>query len=142
ILDLSQIEAGKLTLEPVACSPTDLVTQVTSLMRLRAVRKGLAFGVEYAGPIPARIQVDPTRLRQILLNLLGNAIKFTEVGAVRLRVGLVAEGLRFEVSDTGVGIAPEAQSRLCASGAIPTPVSLTSKRSPSATKIGRAHVGT
>ena len=112
ILDLSQIEAGKLTLEPVACSPTDLVTQVTSLMRLRAVRKGLAFGVEYAGPIPARIQVDPTRLRQILLNLLGNAIKFTEVGAVRLRVGLVAEGLRFEVSDTGVGIAPEAQSRL------------------------------
>jgi PAS domain S-box-containing protein len=112
ILDLSQIEAGKLTLEPVACSPTDLVAQVASLLRLRAVRKGLAFGVEYAGPIPARIQVDPTRLRQILLNLLGNAIKFTEVGEVRLRVGLVAEGLRFEVSDTGVGIASEAQSRL------------------------------
>ncbi|TMB12721.1 MAG: response regulator [Deltaproteobacteria bacterium] len=112
ILDLSQIEAGKLTLERVACSPMELVEQVASLMRVRALHKKLAFAVEYAGPIPSRIQVDPTRLRQILLNLVGNAIKFTEVGEVRLRVGLAAEGLRFEVSDTGVGIAPEAQGRL------------------------------
>jgi PAS domain S-box-containing protein len=112
ILDLSQIEAGKLTLDPVACSPTDLVMQVADLMRLRAVRKGLQFGIDYTGPIPARIQVDPTRLRQILLNLLGNAIKFTEVGEVRLRIGVVPEGLRFEVSDTGVGIDPAAQERL------------------------------
>ena len=117
ILDLSKIEAGKMTIERIACSLVELVAQVAALMRVRALRKGLAFTVEYVEPIPARVQVDPTRLRQILLNLLGNAIKFTEAGDVRLRVSLVDdEGqqglLRFEVTDTGVGIAPEAQARL------------------------------
>jgi two-component system CheB/CheR fusion protein len=118
ILDLSKIEAGKMTLERIACSPVQLVREVSSLMRTRAVGKGLTFGVEYRGPIPARIHADPTRLRQILINLIGNAIKFTECGGVRvvLRMAEVTEAvrpsLRFEVVDTGIGITPDVQARL------------------------------
>src|SRR6185295_2311593 len=83
ILDLSKIDAGRMTLERIACAPLELIADVASLMRVRAMEKGLALEVEYRGAVPARIEANPTRLRQILINLTGNAIKFTDVGSVR-----------------------------------------------------------
>ncbi len=84
ILDLSKIEAGKMRVEWVRCSPCRIVAEVTSLARVRADAKGLPLNFEYIGAIPETIQTDPTRLRQILINVISNAIKFTEVGSVRL----------------------------------------------------------
>jgi signal transduction histidine kinase len=89
ILDLSKIEAGKLEVERITCSPGNVVGDVASLMRVRAEAKGLTLQVEYDGAIPETILCDPTRLRQILINLVGNAIKFTETGSVRLLTRLV-----------------------------------------------------
>jgi signal transduction histidine kinase/FixJ family two-component response regulator len=109
ILDLSKIEAGKLELEQVACSPRQILADVLALMRVRADAKGLGLEVAYEGPLPATVVTDPTRLRQILVNLVGNAIKFTETGSVRVVVQLIEGGrgqpmLRFDVIDTGIGI--------------------------------------
>ncbi len=118
ILDLSKIEAGKLAIELVDCSLIQLIADVQSLMRVRADSRGLTFQLEFAGPIPERITTDPTRVRQILINLVGNAIKFTEQGGVRLITRFVPAGpvaggqagephIEFAVVDTGIGIAPE-----------------------------------
>ena len=85
ILDLSKIEAGKLELERIRCSPRQIAADVVDLMQVRADAKGLALRVDFHGPIPAEIQSDPTRIRQILINLVGNAIKFTETGGVHPR---------------------------------------------------------
>ena len=109
ILDLSKIEAGKLEIEEVKCSPVKIVDEVLSLMRVRATAKSLPLEVEYQNLIPEIIHSDPTRLRQILINLLGNAIKFTEIGKVQLITRLLdpeAEDpkLQFEVIDTGIGM--------------------------------------
>ena len=116
ILDLSKIEADKMTTELVACSPRRLVVEVASLVRGRATRKGLQFRTEFIGPVPATIRTDPQRLRQILINLLGNAIKFTQTGAVRLVVRLVTGGgvpqMQFDVIDTGVGMTAEQAKRM------------------------------
>ena len=117
ILDLSKIEAGKLEIERIACSPGNVVGDVASLMRVRAEAKGLPLQVEYVGGIPQTILSDPTRLRQILINLVGNALKFTESGSVRLvtrRVQSNAEPprLRVDVIDTGIGMTREQASRL------------------------------
>ncbi len=112
ILDLSKIEAGKLDVECTICSPCDVVGEVATLMSVPAQAKGLPLKIEYAGGIPERIQCDPTRLRQILINLVGNAIKFTETGSVRL-VARLAEGsdsesrMQIDVIDTGVGLTEE-----------------------------------
>ncbi len=118
ILDVSKIEAGKMTVERIGCSPVQIVADVAALMKVRAVDRNLAFDVRYIGAIPQAIQTDPTRLRQILMNLLGNAIKFTASGSVKLLVSL-ADGidspnprLRFDVVDTGVGMTREQQDRL------------------------------
>ena len=113
VLDISKIEAGRMTAERLPCSPVRLANEVISLMRPRAMAKGISLQVEYHGPIPEAICTDPTRLRQVLINLLGNAIKFTEVGGVRLVVSLLDPPqapnpqIGFEVIDTGVGIQPE-----------------------------------
>jgi two-component system, sensor histidine kinase len=113
ILDISKIEAGKMTVERLKCSPCALVSEVASLMRARAVAKSLSLTVEYCGPVPETIRTDPTRLRQILINLMGNAIKFTEHGGVRFVVrmmdppGSTNPHIGFEVIDTGVGMAPQ-----------------------------------
>jgi two-component system, sensor histidine kinase len=113
ILDISKIEAGKMTVEQLKCSPCALVSEVASLMRARAAAKSLLLSVEYRGLIPETIRTDPTRLRQILINLTGNAIKFTERGSVRLVVRMMdpPEGanphIGFEVIDTGVGMTPQ-----------------------------------
>ena len=109
ILDLSKIEAGKMTLETISCSPSMLIVDVASLMRVRAKEKGLFFEVHYQTPIPETIQSDPTRIRQVLMNLVGNAIKFTASGGIRILAR--CEGadaaeptLTLEVVDTGIGL--------------------------------------
>ncbi|MFQ5463328.1 MAG: ATP-binding protein, partial [Phycisphaerae bacterium] len=116
ILDISKIEAGKLNVERMSCAPTQVVAEVKSLMQVRADAKNLTFNIEYDGPIPETIESDPTRLKQILVNLIGNAIKFTEAGEVRLIIRLVeAAGgpcMQFDVLDTGMGMSPEQVGRL------------------------------
>ncbi len=117
ILDLSKIEAGKLEIEQAKCSPFQLVAEVAKVLSVRAEQKGLALGFEWQGPVPESIATDPTRLRQALTNLVGNAIKFTETGSVRLVARLLdAQGpqprLRIDVVDTGVGMKPEALGRI------------------------------
>ena len=116
ILDLSKIEAGRLDVENLPCSPTAIVAEVASFMKVRADGKGLPLLVEYDGQIPATIRTDPTRLRQILTNLVGNAIKFTETGAVRIVTRLLPDPatpqLQIDVIDTGIGLPPGQLSRL------------------------------
>ncbi len=117
ILDLSKIEAGKLTVETIGFSPKQVINDVVELMRVRAEGKKLPLVAEYATPIPETIQSDPTRLRQILINLIGNAIKFTEKGCVRLVVRLINDEpsmpmLCFEVIDTGIGMTEEQIAKL------------------------------
>jgi len=115
ILDLSKIEAGKLAVESIACAPDTIVQDILSLMRVRASAKGIDLCVEYATPVPESIRSDPTRLRQILMNLVGNAIKFTEVGQVRIIARLVQGNLprmEFDVVDTGIGMSAEQMDRL------------------------------
>ena len=117
ILDLSKIEAGRMTIERLRCSPRDLLREVGSLFASRAATKGLRFEVTFDGAIPETIETDPTRLRQILVNIVSNAIKFTETGEVRLAAGVDAANgetprLRIDVVDTGIGMTSEQQDRL------------------------------
>ncbi len=117
ILDLSKIEAGKMTLERVRCSPSMIIVDVASLMRVRAKEKGLFFEVHYQTPIPETIQSDPTRLRQVLMNLVGNAIKFTASGGIRILARCEdteggAPTLTLEIVDTGIGLSTTQVSSL------------------------------
>jgi PAS domain S-box-containing protein len=116
ILDLSRIEAGKLDLELEKCPLPQLVGDIESLMQVRAEEKKVRFAVEFEGLVPRIIQTDPTRLRQVLINLIGNAIKFTDEGEVRLRIKFVEEAnppmIEFAIVDTGIGISEEQQKRL------------------------------
>src|SRR5450432_4262322 len=112
ILDLSKVEASQLDLERTGFSLNDLLEKVTEMVAVRAHEKGLALVCEIAPDVPTDLVGDPTRLRQVLLNLLGNAIKFTESGEVSLRVepdadSSVPTALRFAITDTGVGIPDE-----------------------------------
>jgi len=115
ILDLSKIEAGKMTVESAVCSPIQLLADVESLMRVRADAKGLALEFCWEGVLPETIRSDPTRVRQILVNLVGNAIKFTERGSVRVVARLIRGNhpqLEFDVVDSGVGMSARQTSRL------------------------------
>jgi two-component system sensor histidine kinase/response regulator len=115
ILDLSKVEAGKIDLESIALSPAGLIDGAMSIVRADATAKGLALRTQIAADVPAWVNGDPTRLRQILLNLLTNAIKFTHEGRVEVAVSSVMgeEGvLRFAISDTGIGIAPDRRELL------------------------------
>ncbi len=117
ILDLSKIEADKLDIERTACSPAKVLAEVVSLMRVRAEAAQLTLEVEYRGRIPATIQSDPLRLKQILINVVGNAIKFTEKGGVRIIVRMLHSAgnppcLQFDVVDSGIGITQEQLGRL------------------------------
>jgi PAS domain S-box-containing protein len=111
ILDLSRVESGKMTVERIPCTLREIVEDVAALMHARADEKELSFDVEYLGPIPETICTDPCRLRQILINLLGNAIKFTPAGSVRLLLRCLTDGheprVQFDVIDTGIGLTPE-----------------------------------
>jgi CheY-like chemotaxis protein len=108
ILDLSRIEAGKMTCERIETSPGAVLDSVVALMRPRAEERGIAFQVE-AEELPELITTDPLRLRQVLLNIVSNAVKFTPEGSVRVRASFDADTrrLRFEVRDTGIGMSPE-----------------------------------
>ena len=115
ILDLSKIEAGKFGLEQLTVSPTAIVAEVASLMRVRADAKGLRLKTAFDGPIPETIQTDPTRLRQVLINVVGNALKFTETGSVELRTRFLdgeSPRLCFDVIDTGIGLSEKAMERI------------------------------
>jgi signal transduction histidine kinase/CheY-like chemotaxis protein/HPt (histidine-containing phosphotransfer) domain-containing protein len=110
ILDLSKIEADKMEMERVPCSPRRTIVDVVSLLRVPALEKSLSLRVVYATAMPATIQCDPTRLRQILMNLVSNAIKFTSKGGVTLTLRCSdpsgpSPRLAFEIVDTGRGIA-------------------------------------
>jgi len=115
ILDFSKIEAGKLRFEEVPFSLSALVFDATRAQAVMAHAKGLEVLVTVAPDVPSRIVGDPTRLRQVLINLLGNAIKFTEVGEISLTVSVEERApaevsLRFAVRDTGIGIPSERQA--------------------------------
>jgi PAS domain S-box-containing protein len=116
ILDLSKIEAGKMTVERIPCEVPQLMADVLTLMRPRAQEKALRLEVSFEGAIPRRIMTDPLRLRQIIVNLLGNAIKFTAEGSIRVRVRCEGTGasnvLRIDVTDSGIGMTPKQISRL------------------------------
>ncbi|MBT9557568.1 MAG: response regulator [Myxococcales bacterium] len=114
ILDLSKIEAGKLEVERHDVDLPGIIAGLETLVRSRADEKGLAFHVVVDGTIPRTIRTDSTRVRQVLLNLLGNAIKFTSVGAVtlRLRADPASCRLTCDVEDTGPGISTELAQRL------------------------------
>jgi signal transduction histidine kinase/CheY-like chemotaxis protein/HPt (histidine-containing phosphotransfer) domain-containing protein len=117
ILDYSRIEAGRLPLTPADCSPQKIVDEVRSAVQLRANEKRLDFEVRYDGPVPQSIRTDPVRLRQILLNLAGNAVKFTDAGSVRVTVRCLRREdspprMQFEVADTGIGMTGEVVGRL------------------------------
>ncbi|MFG0334186.1 MAG: PAS domain S-box protein [Maioricimonas sp. JB049] len=117
ILDLSRIEAGKMDIEHETCNLPHLLADLDSLMRVRVDEKdGLDFRVRTEGRIPATLTTDAKRLKQILINLVGNAIKFTDEGHVHVRVSLIPDGdtprIQFAVEDTGIGIAPEKIERL------------------------------
>ncbi|MBN2561401.1 MAG: response regulator [Phycisphaerae bacterium] len=108
ILDLSKIEAGQMSVDRIPCSPFQIGEDIYVLMHTRAEGRGVALKTEHAFPLPATIQTDPTRLRQILVNLVGNGIKFTDGGSVTVRVSLdqgAEPRLRFDVIDTGIGMA-------------------------------------
>ncbi len=110
ILDLSKIESGRLELERVPLDPVDLVNQISQLIEPAAREKGLEFSVETSGVGP--ILADPTRLRQVLMNLVGNAVKFTSAGSVFLRLRPGPDTLRIEVQDTGIGISADVRDAI------------------------------
>ena len=124
ILDFSKIEAGKLEFEPVEFNIRDCVEETTRMLAFRAAEKDLELNCEVRADVPEILVGDPTRLRQVMLNLIGNALKFTNTGEVALEVSLasgrVANGgnggeelsLHFVVTDTGIGIAPPAQASI------------------------------
>ncbi|QDT76303.1 PAS domain-containing hybrid sensor histidine kinase/response regulator [Lacipirellula limnantheis] len=110
VLDLSKIEAGKMQVERARFSPHQVIAEVVSLLRVRAIEKGIVLNYRWDGPIPETVTTDPHRVRQLLINLVGNAIKFTEQGSVMIVAGVAREGdrglLTLEVRDTGIGIEP------------------------------------
>ena len=106
ILDMSKIEAGKMTLNPVNYDFYKLLDNIQSMFKYIAQRKGLEFRFEISGDIPRYLYGDDIRLKQVLTNLCGNAVKFTDRGYVRLKV-IAADTLIFEVEDTGRGISKE-----------------------------------
>jgi len=116
ILDISKIEAQKLAVEKIDCNLSQLLGDVVTLTRPGAKKKGLRFEIEFDPILPCRIQTDPLRTKQVLLNLIGNAIKFTEAGEIRIRVmreiSYFSHSIRFEITDTGIGMTDEQMGKL------------------------------
>jgi len=111
-LDIARIESGKLTLDVAPMRLADGLHEIASLFELQAAAKGLAFRFDVQGTLPEVVRADEKRLRQILINLLGNAVKFTARGTVTLRVRYAREMARIDVADTGPGLAPEEIERI------------------------------
>ncbi len=114
VLDVSKIEAGQMQLEQLRFSPLEVLREVLDMLRSRASSRSLGLSVELATPVPDCIVSDPTRLRQILLNLVGNAVKFTDTGGVTVRLGAESASRRLwiAVQDTGIGMSPEQRERV------------------------------
>lgn len=114
ILDISKIEAGQLSIEKISVSQVKLIKDVEWLIGSAIREEGLYFDVNYEFPIPDNIKTDPTRLKQILLNLLGNAKKFTPAGSVSLTIKYLPDQKKmcYEVKDTGIGMSEEEQVKL------------------------------
>ncbi|MFC1976211.1 ATP-binding protein, partial [Chloroflexota bacterium] len=127
VLDLSKIEAGKMELIPIEFYLPGFLKTIAEIIRVRAKQKGISFTYETLSSLPSGVCADEVRLRQVLLNLIGNAVKFTEQGGVTFKVGYVdkeqwaeAKGnsqrtehkIRFEIEDTGIGISPEKQAEI------------------------------
>ncbi len=114
ILDLSKIESGKMVMDLAPCHLPGTVAEVASMMRPRAEEHRNSLEVRYAGPLPETIHTDGNRVRQVLVNLVGNAVKFTENGSVRIEVSFLPQwrpeqsAVSMEVTDTGIGIREEA----------------------------------
>jgi two-component system, sensor histidine kinase and response regulator len=115
VLDLSKIESGQMEMDQVRCNPHEIIAATISILRVRAEERGLLLEYFWKSDIPESIDTDPARLRQILMNLVGNAIKFTEVGSVQVAARLQSGGsprLIIDVMDTGVGIDPAGRDRI------------------------------
>jgi signal transduction histidine kinase/CheY-like chemotaxis protein len=112
ILDLSKIEAGHMDFEVHTFALHTVIDSVKSLLKFRAQEKGIGFTMHLHAATPAHVEGDSTRIRQVLLNLAGNAVKFTLAGEVRVEVAPCSNGLRFEVRDTGIGISSDAIDHL------------------------------
>ncbi|MDP9965030.1 signal transduction histidine kinase/CheY-like chemotaxis protein/purine-cytosine permease-like protein [Variovorax paradoxus] len=112
LLDLARIEAGRLQLEPAPLALPAFLDEVVHMVRPQAENKGLAFVYTHSGRLPPWVHADAKRLRQILINLLANAVRFTDSGTVTLHVDARREVLRFDVVDTGIGVAPQDHQRI------------------------------
>jgi PAS domain S-box-containing protein len=116
VLDLSKVEAGQMQIERVACAPHQIIQDVLEILGVKAQEKGLALRFEPAGPLPKEVHSDPAKLRQILTNLVGNAIKFTETGSVTVSTRTEQRGtdvhLIMDVIDTGIGMSPQQVDRV------------------------------
>lgn len=112
LLDLARIEAGRLRLEPTPLPLPDFLEGLVSMVRPQAEAKGVDFIYTHSGRMPAWVQADAKRLRQIIINLLSNAVRFTDAGRVTLHVDCRREVIRFDVMDTGIGIASQDQQRI------------------------------
>ncbi len=112
ILDLSKVEAGQIDPEQIDFSLRELLAEVHGLFEEQARAKGLLFAIESEARLPERVRTDPSRLRQILINLIGNALKFTSQGSVHVLAELAGGLLRFTVQDSGIGLTEQQASRL------------------------------
>ncbi len=111
VLDLAKVESGRLELEQVPCAPHAIIRDVVEILSVRAQEKGIWLRFECAGRVPETVLTDPSRVRQIVTNLVGNAIKFTDSGGVKVVLGVSTDReppvLAIEVIDTGIGIPPD-----------------------------------
>ena len=117
LLDFSKAEAGKLNIEDVNYSPAELISELLQMFEEQINRKNLSLITNICDEMPQKVFGDPWRLRQVMINLIGNALKFTEEGEIRINMMIEREGdvhyiLRFEVCDTGIGISPLDQERI------------------------------
>jgi signal transduction histidine kinase/ActR/RegA family two-component response regulator len=111
LLDLAKIEAKQVQVERIPCSPHQILAEVTSTLRVRARERGITLEYRWSGDIPEQVETDPHRLKQLLMNLVGNAIKFTQHGSVTIEASSESNDgdglLKFIVTDTGIGIAAD-----------------------------------
>jgi len=116
ILDLSKIEAGRMELSAIECSPFRIVDDVVNVLKVKAQEKNIDLRTEFVGPLPSGIMIDDVRLRQVIMNLVGNSIKFTSEGEVAVVVEQKSKAdkykLRFEICDTGIGMTGEQQAKI------------------------------
>ena len=112
LLDLARIEAGRLQLEPMPLALPEFLEEVLRMVRPQAESKGLTLAYSHSGRLPSWVQADARRLRQVLINLLTNGVRFTETGSVSLHVDARGQVLRFDVIDTGIGVAPQDHERI------------------------------